>query len=80
MLIGRSRGLVAAIALSLALAAAVFISSARSEAQTRCGNEFYYYSDDTYTEVVGYEVWDCDCSHGFGGERTSYREIVPLDC
>ena len=76
-----SRRLVLALTLPLLLAAILVISASPSEAQfTRCPSEFYYYSDDTYTCLVGYEVWDCNCNHYSWGEHTPYREIYPLSC
>ncbi|HEV8578844.1 MAG TPA: DUF6289 family protein [Thermoanaerobaculia bacterium] len=75
----RSRRLLLAFALVLVLAVTFLTSPRPSEAQSRCGNEFFYYSDETYSEIVGYEVWDCNCYHSYWGERTEYREIVPLE-
>ena len=43
-------------------------------AQTRTGHEFYYYSDDTYTELVGYQVW-CIGYHDGWGITTGYVDI-----
>jgi hypothetical protein len=74
-----SRRLLLVLALSLALAATFLLLPSRSEAQFRCGNEFFYYSDATYTEIVGYQVWDCNCYYSSWGELTDYREIVPLE-
>lgn len=71
------------LALVLALCLAVTFLAlhpvSQAQAQTRCGNEFYYYSDATYTCQVGYEVWDCDCYYSSWGYRTVYRIIVPLE-
>ena len=77
--LGSRRRMLLALALCLGLVA-LLTSPSPSQAQLgRCGNEFYYYSDATETELVGYEVYDCNCFHSFWGVRTVYREIVPLE-
>ncbi len=76
-----SRRLQLALALSLLLITILAISPAPGQAQfARCPSEFYYYSDWSFTELVGYEVWDCNCNHYSWGEHTPYREIYPLYC
>jgi hypothetical protein len=71
------------LALVLALClAATFLALhpvSQAQAQYRCGNEFFYYSDDTYTYVVGYQVWDCNCYYSSWGVLTDYRQIQPLE-
>jgi hypothetical protein len=52
-----------------------------AQAQNRCPSEFYYYSDDTYTDLVGYEVYACgNCAHSSWGVKTVYRVWEPLTC
>jgi hypothetical protein len=74
-----SRRLLLALALVLTLAA-TFLAAPGPIRADRCGNEFYYYSDATYTDLVGYEVYDCNCFHSSWGVRTVYRVIEPLGC
>jgi hypothetical protein len=71
-----SRRLLLALAL-LPILAATFLAAPPVQAD-RCGNEFYYY--DASGNLVGYEVYDCNCQHSSWGIRTVYREIVPLGC
>jgi len=47
---------------------------------TRTGHEFYYYSDDTYTTLVGFEVWCSNGSHSGWGYHTGYVEILDAEC
>lgn len=76
-----SRRLLLALALSFPLAATFLAAPPSAQAVfSRCGNEFYYYSDSTYTNLVGYEVWDCNCTYSSWGSRTVYRVIEPLGC
>jgi hypothetical protein len=74
-----SRRLLLALALVVTLAATFLAAPPPSQAD-RCGNEFYYYDDDTYTNLVGYEVYECNCAHSSWGVRTAYRVIEPLGC
>jgi hypothetical protein len=75
-----SRRLLLALSLSLAFAATFLAAPQRSQAATgtRCGNEFYYY--DGGGNLVGYEVWDCNCYYSSWGIRTIHRVIEPLGC
>ena len=74
-----SRRLLLALALCLTLAATFLAAPPPTEA-VQCGTEFDYYSDATYTEVGGSEVWNCQCSHSSWGIRTAYRVTVPPNC
>jgi hypothetical protein len=54
-----------------------------AEASTRCGTEFYYYSDATYTEVVGVWGWlptSCGCQSYSWGTITPYRTVQDSYC
>lgn len=48
-------------------------------AQTRTGHDFTYYSDDTYTTVVGYCYW-CIGYNGCWGHTTGYVVIDDFPC
>ena len=75
------RRLPLAFALILTLAATFLAVPAPTQASIgRCGNEFYYYDDAAHTNLVGYEVWDCNCFHSSWGVHTVYRDIEPLGC
>ena len=75
------RRLLLALALILTLAATFLTAPAPTQASIgRCGNEFYYYDDAAHTNLVGYEVWDCNCFHSSWGVHTVYRDIEPLGC
>lgn len=65
------------VSLALALPRPVF---ACAEWQ-RCGSEFYYYSDATYTILVGYQGWECNpCTYSSWGEVTNYIQWLPQPC
>ena len=70
------------LVLLLVLAAtAVILMPARAEAEhTRCGYYFYYYSDDTYTELVGVRFYECDCRLSSWGTITPYRQLEWQGC
>lgn len=52
-----------------------------AQAQARCPSEFYYYSDGTYSDLVGYEVYMCgNCAHYSWGVKTVYKVWEPLTC
>ena len=76
-----SRRLLLALALIVTLAATFLATPQRMQAATgRCGNEWFYYSDATHTNQVGYEVYECNCYHAFWGTRTVYSVINSLNC
>ena len=81
----RGRKAVAALVLVFLVAAGVAaLTPAPAEASTRCGTEFQYYSDATYTELVGMRGWlpypSCGCqSYGFG-EITIYKIVLDSYC
>ncbi len=69
------------LALSLVTLGATFLASPRpTQAIGRCGNEWFFYSDATHTHQVGYEVYECNCTHAFSGTRTPYSVIHSLGC
>jgi hypothetical protein len=72
-----SRRLMLAFAVSLSLAA-TFLAAPQPSQADRCGNEFYYYDDNN--NLVGYEVWECNCAHSAWGVHTANRVIEPLGC
>lgn len=58
-----------------------FTSTERLQAQdTRSGNEFDYYSDDTYSEQVGVWIWCSDGTNYRSGQTTPYYIISPAGC
>jgi hypothetical protein len=75
-----NRRLLLALSLSLSLAATFLLMPSPSQAVGRCGNEWFYYSDATHTHQVGYEVYECNCTHAFSGTRTPYSVIHSLGC
>lgn len=72
------------LALVLGLAVALVPGTAgTAEASTRCGTEFYYYSDATYTDVVGVYLWlpeECGCGFYSWGEITPYKTVQDSTC
>ena len=74
--------------LRLAVLAGVFLLSFASPISTRDlqaqigkqGNEFDYYSDDTYSVLVGYRIY-CDSGQTFSyGHTSPYVIISPAGC
>jgi len=57
------------------------ISTRDLQAQTgKLGNEFDYYSDDTYSELVGYRIY-CESGQSFSyGTTSPYVIISPAGC
>ena len=54
----------------------------REDALPWCGNSSYSYlfhSDDTYSNVVGWEICSCYSSARLGGRRTVYVEVLYED-
>lgn len=75
-----------ALSVSLLLAAltvALTLAVPAPASADRCGTEFYYYSDATYTEVVGVWGWlpyHCNCQSYMWGEITPYKEVRDSWC
>jgi hypothetical protein len=74
--------------LRLAVLSGVFLLSFASPISTRdlqaqtgkLGNEFDYYSDDTYSELVGYRIY-CNSGETFTyGSTSTYVIISPASC
>jgi len=74
--------------LRLAILGGVFLLSFASPISTKdlqaqigkLGNEFDYYSDDTYSTLVGYRIY-CNSGQSFSYGRTSaYVIISPAGC
>jgi hypothetical protein len=57
------------------------LSTKDLQAQTgKLGNEFDYYSDDTYSELVGYRIY-CNSGQSFSyGTTSSYVIVSPAGC
>ena len=81
-----SRTVWLALALPAILTPVIVLSTPRTaqsqycDPRSRCGNEFYYYSDPGLTNLVGVRVWDCDCNYSAWGTISAYREILPAAC
>jgi hypothetical protein len=75
-----NRRLLLALSLSLTLAATFLASPRQTQALGRCGNEFFYYDSAAHTNLVGYEVWECNCYHSAWGVHTAYSVIESLGC
>ena len=60
---------------------AMILMPAGAEAEhTRCGYYFYYYSDATYTNLVGIRFYECDCRLTSWGTITFYRQLEWQGC
>lgn len=72
------------VVLMLAALTAVLTLAAPTPASAdRCGTEFIYYSDSTYTEVVGVRGWlpyNCNCQSYGWGSLSVYREVTDSWC
>lgn len=57
------------------------LSTKDLQAQTgKLGNEFDYYSDDTYSELVGYRIY-CNSGQSFSyGTTSPYVIVSPSGC
>ncbi len=73
----KRRLLLAAI---VAFAALMAGAPRSSTATTRSGHEFIYYSDATYTKIVGVQVWCSNGSHSGWGQVTPWDKIEPSGC
>ena len=73
---GRSKVLVFAAVFAVAALVGGALAPSPSEAGTRCGTEFQYYSDATYTELVGVRGWlpeECGCQFYTWGSLSVYK-------
>ena len=78
-----SRTLWIAIVLPAILGTTILLSTpqnAQSCGPSRCGYEFYYYSDVGRTNLVGWEFWDCSCNYHSWGTTFGYRVILENEC
>jgi hypothetical protein len=55
-------------------------AATQADDRTRTGHEYYYYSDNTFTTLVGFEVWCSNGSHSGWGCHTSFVEIEDSAC
>ncbi len=83
--IGSNRPLVAILLLLTLLAVSLALAVPRPlfacSIYERCGSELYYYSDATYSVLVGYRGWECNpCNYSYWGQVTSYVEWMPQPC
>jgi hypothetical protein len=68
------------LSFALLLALVVGVPAPRSlGAETRTGHDFTYYSDNTYTTIVGYQFW-CIGYNGGWGDVTPYVVIGDYPC
>jgi hypothetical protein len=75
-----SRRLALVPAVIVCFTLALLALPAKSRGQTRCGNEFDYYSDDTYSCQVGMRYWGCNCEYASWGRTSGYVIIQDLGC
>ena len=74
------------LALPIILTFTIVLSTPRSAQsqycapESRCGKDFYYYSDPGLTHLVGVRSWDCDCNFSSWGTIDDYEEILPAYC
>lgn len=77
--------------LTVAVVLAVFVvafavgtlSAPVAEAATKCGTQFKFYSDSSYTTQVGAMVWwpeSCSCYFHSWGTLTVYRVVEDATC
>jgi hypothetical protein len=81
--IARRRSAFLGLVLTALAVAAVIGLPAGSEANTRCGLEFYYYSDPGLTNLIGVRGWlptECGCGSYGWGSLSAYREIYDSWC
>jgi hypothetical protein len=74
---------VAALALVFVVTAMVATLMPSPAEASRCGFEFWYYSDATYTELVGIRgwwPWACGCGTYGGGQVTEHRLVFDNYC
>jgi hypothetical protein len=51
-----------------------------SAQETRSGHEFDYYSDDTFSCLIGVQIWCNDGSHSGWGQTSPYAIISDSGC
>ncbi|HET9225869.1 MAG TPA: hypothetical protein VFR31_04340 [Thermoanaerobaculia bacterium] len=75
---------VAAVVLTLtALATVLVLAFPETASADRCGTEFLYFSDASYSEVVGIRGWlpySCNCQFYTWGEITIYKVVQDSWC
>ncbi len=79
----RRRAALLGAALTVLAVAVVLGVPVGSEASTRCGLEFYYYSDPGLTNLIGMRGWlptECGCGSYGWGSVSAYREIYDSWC
>jgi hypothetical protein len=74
----------AGLGLGLAILAVALVVGLPADSEaTRCGLEFYYYSDPGLTNLVGMRGWaptECGCYTYSWGSLSLYREILDASC
>jgi hypothetical protein len=64
----------------LAFAVLAGAASAQTPPLIVPAGEYYWYSDVTMTELIGYKIWECDGTvHGPYG-NIGWEVYVPYDC
>ena len=77
----KKRRLVAAVGLCFLLTAGLVSIAADVHACPANEVEDYYYSDGTYTDLVGYRILQCNCWGRWGwGSTTNYRLRYQTPC
>lgn len=80
---GRRKLLVLAAAFLLAAIVGGAFAPAPTEATTRCGTEFLYFSDASHTELVGVWGWlpmSCSCQSYQWGTFSAHRVVQDSWC
>ena len=77
------KALLLCLVLFAGAAAALLVTPGELEARTKCGTTFEYYSDATFTNLVGVRSWlpsSCGCDFSSWGSITIHRLTLDSSC
>lgn len=77
------RNVVAVVLALMALATVLVLAFPKTASADRCGTEFIYYSDASFSEVVGVRGWlpySCNCQFYSWGSLSTYSEVQDSWC